>query len=90
MRAIIVKRIDIKWLMQSGGKFLDLPPILNETDNESIFQTEFVKKVLEEFWEDQYKKLLRWHFIPYTGCLLLTCFQMHEALSNVNEDERED
>ena len=50
-KAINVLMIDIEWLMQSGG-FLELPLKLNKSDNEAVFKTEFVNKVLEEFWDE--------------------------------------
>ena len=53
-KAINVKVIKIEWLLQSENQFLDLPPILNQTDNESIVATEFVLKVRDEFWDEQF------------------------------------
>ena len=56
-KAITVRILDIDWILKSSMKFLGLTVILNGTENHSIFVTQFVMQVLDQFWEANFIKL---------------------------------
>ena len=39
IKAVTVKRIDLSWFLNYDMKFLNLPQILNKSENQSIFVT---------------------------------------------------
>ena len=91
IKAVTVKLIDLSWFVKYDKKFLTLTKILNHSDNQSIFVTQFIKQVLDQFWEQNFKKLLKRQFIPFTICLLTTIFYLQYALKRgESEQEREE
>lgn len=80
IKTITVRLIDLDWFMKHDMKFLKLTQILNEAENQSIFVTEFVMNVLNEFWDENYYKLLYKQLLPFIGCLLATIFYLEYAL----------
>ena len=41
-----------------SGKFLGLCRILKESDNLAIYVTQFVEMILDQFWDENFYKLL--------------------------------
>ena len=80
IKTITVRLIDLDWFMKHEMKFLKLTQLLNEAENQSIFVTEFVMQVLNEFWEENFLKLLWRQFFPFIGCLLSLIFYLQYAL----------
>ena len=46
-----VRMIDIGWLYANEKNFLDFAQILYENGQNSVYETEFVKTLLEVFWK---------------------------------------
>ena len=88
IKAVTVKLIDLSWFLNYDMKFLTLTKILNQSENQAIFVSEFVMQVLDQFWEQNFKKLLKRQFIPFTICLLTTIFYLQYALKR-GESEQE-
>ena len=51
INSVEVRLIDIGWLYANEKNFLDFAVILHETGQNSIFETEFVKTLIEVFWK---------------------------------------
>lgn len=46
-RAITVRMMNVAWMLRSEYKFLELTQILNGTEHQPVFVTEFVKMLLD-------------------------------------------
>ena len=44
--------MNLSWLYKNSACFLDLVRILRDTRNLAIYQTAFVKSLLNEYWEE--------------------------------------
>ena len=62
--SVIVHMMEFKWLTRKGKNFLNLVEILNKTQTKAIVKTNFVKFVLNGFWETYFKKIFLSQFIP--------------------------
>ena len=80
IKAVTVRVVNLDWIMNSPLKFLSLTRILNSTQYQPIFVTEFIIEVLNEFWNDNFWKLFWQQFIPFIACLVTTVFYLHFAL----------
>ena len=79
---ITVRLMDLVWMLKHKMKFLRLTQILNATENDSIFVTDFIKQVLDKFWEKYFWMLLKFQFVPYLVCLTSTIFYLQYALEH--------
>ena len=68
-------------MLKHRMRFLRLTKILNAAENDLIFTTEFVKQILDQFWEQNFYKLLIKQFLPFIACLFTTIFYLHYALA---------
>lgn len=79
--------MDLGWLYANAKVFLDFIDVLVETDSQSdIFASEFVKTLLDVFWQENESKIFRKIFLPYMIYLVITLMYM---IHIVNEHTRE-
>ena len=90
-KAITVKVINMAWFLNDGHKygFLNLCKVLDLADTQSIFVSDFVNYVLQEFWDQYYNKLFYQQFLPYLLCISVTIFYMGHVLSRVEIEGEE-
>ena len=55
-----------------------------------MFVSEFVEQILDQFWDENFYKLLFKQFIPYLSCILSTFIYMQFALATDEEEVREE
>lgn len=79
-RAVTVKMIDIDWIMKDKMRFLGITQILDQSPNYSVYVSDFVVQLLNEFWKENFTKIRNTQLYPYVGCFLLQIFYMHYAL----------
>ena len=72
MKAITVRLMDLSWMLRDPMRFLRLTKILSATENDSIFVTQFVKQVLDQFWDKYFWQLATYQLVPYLVCLTTT------------------
>ena len=89
MKAITVWLMDLSWMLRDKRKFLRLTQILSATESDSIFVTQFVKQVLDQFWDKNFWILLKYQFLPYLVCLTTTIVYLQYALEH-NDSDRAD
>ena len=58
--------------MRDPMKFLRLCQMLNLSQCQGVFASDFVKYALAEFWETYYRKMLYQQFLPYVFCITAT------------------
>ena len=78
--------MDLSWMLRDNRKFLRLTQILSATESDSIFVTQFVKQVLDQFWDNYFWILLKYHFVPYLVCLSTTIVYLQYALKHDDSD----
>jgi len=55
---VVVKTMDIQWLLRGYLGFLDFAPILSCYRKENLFQTEFLRALTNEYWVYYQKKII--------------------------------
>lgn len=65
--SIVVKQLSLSWLFKDGQNFMGLVEILNDSDNHTIFATNFVDILLKQFWGQYQKKLIYRMFLPFVA-----------------------
>ena len=50
--SVNVRMMNMRWMSRGDKKFLDLVEILDKSKNKAIFQTEFVKSFLDQYWDN--------------------------------------
>lgn len=60
-----VRIIDIRWLLRSGKSFIDFAAIMENFTSDSLFTTEFLKALTNEFWTTLKAPILSRAFIPW-------------------------
>ena len=56
--------MDLKWMTRGNLQFLDLVPIINKTKNQAFLQTTFMNCLIDAFWDENYKVIVKTQFIP--------------------------
>lgn len=65
-----VQILDISWMLRDRKNFVLFTGTLDEAD-ESIYETEFIKVLLEQFWADNSWLIIIKGFIPW--CVYAIC-----------------
>ena len=82
-----VRLLDLGWLYANSNDFLGFIEILDDSKSNDIYATEFVKTLLDVFWNENENKILWKIFVPYILYLAITlCYMVHI----VNEHTREE
>lgn len=90
LKAILVRKVNLDWMLKSEGKFLGITQILNLSMNQSIFISEFVLRLVDQFWDYNKQKLLKEQFLPFVVTLILTFSCMSFNLGMVDEQNQID
>ena len=77
---------ELRWFMNDPKQFLLFCEVLGSARSDSVFGTEFVKTVLDEFWDDCYKKLLYACFLPYCLGLISYLILVHKVFAKQEFD----
>ena len=78
-KAVTVRMADIRWFMRDRKQFLRFCELLNCTQSDSIFGTDYVNHVMHEFWQGCYQKLFYLCFIPYMLGLVSFLLFIHKV-----------
>ena len=81
-----VRLLDLGWLYANSNDFLGFIEILNNSKSNDIYATDFIKTLLDVFWNENENKILWKIFLPYIMYLTITLFYM---IHIVNEHSRE-
>ena len=68
-----MRLLDLTWLLANCKNFVNFVNILGDSSSEQIYTTELISTLLDEFWEENYKKILWKCLVPwvvYAGCTL--------------------
>lgn len=49
--SVDVAMMNLEWMKRDKKTFLDLVKILSETKNKAVFETDFVKNLLDQYWD---------------------------------------
>ena len=71
-----VRLLDIGWLYSNKKSFLEFIQVLDASKRPDLMMTDFVKTLLEVFWEKNKWQIFWRIFIPYVVYLALTMFYM--------------
>ena len=76
INTVQVRLLDLGWLYANAGDFLDFIGILQNSEASEIFKSEFVKTLLDVFWNENEVKIFRKIFMPYMIYLGMTLLYM--------------
>lgn len=79
--------IDLGWLFKARNNFLQIAPFLGSLPD-SLYETEFIEKLFDEFWEGWQKTIVYWMLIPYALFLVVSILFMKLTLSPREEGEK--
>lgn len=60
-----VKILDIRWLLRDGNTFLDFATIMDEFTYDSLYNTEFLRALTNEFWHIYKLPIVLRAFVPW-------------------------
>ena len=69
-----VTMISLGWLFKNRGSFLGFCEFFNKDIKNKLLQSKFIAIMMQEFWQDYQKKVLRSWFYPQ---LLYIAFSVH-------------
>ena len=64
-KVVKVKIMDISWLFEKGKTFADFVAFLADFERHAIFESKLVGYLLEEFWKNDQKRIIKFLMIPY-------------------------
>ena len=81
INTVKVELLDIGWLYADSNGFLDFVQVLDKAsqNNKELFDTQFVKTLLNVFWEKYNYKIIWKIFFPYVLYLILSISFMVQA-----------
>ena len=75
-----VRILDLSWMLRGKKDFVEFVKILGESGNEQIYTTELVNTLLDEFWMDNYYKILYRCMFPWMIYAVCALFFFASAL----------
>ena len=85
INAIKVQRFDLSWMFRDGKNFTDLVVVLNDSDRKEIFATNFVKFLIDQFWDTYQGNLIRYMFVPFCCYATFSISFMYFSIKRVVE-----
>ena len=84
--------LDLGWLYANNTVFLDFVKVLNKaSDNKELFDSVFVKTLLNVYWAQQANLILWKIFIPYVVYHFLTLtFMVHAEQREISAENEVD
>ena len=67
--------INVEWLYRDRHNFVSFATLLEELPS-SVYASEFIEVLLDQFWSEQQKKIVRWQFYPYIVYAFVAIFFM--------------
>ena len=89
IKNVKVKFLDLGWLFADEKNFLDFIDILQNSKNNDIYMTYFVKTLLDVFWTEHKLAIIMQIFVPYVIYLASTLYYMINVIC-VSEEAREE
>ena len=76
-----VKVIYMDWFYRSDSSesFIEFATIMSGKPDE-IFETEFLRAVLDQEWPRVKQYTIKWRMIPFIALLVLQIWNMHDAI----------
>ena len=62
-----VRLLDLSWLLADRKNFIHFVGTLKDASNDQIFTTELISTLLDNFWEENFSKILWKCLLPWTG-----------------------
>lgn len=78
--------IDIAWLYADKKAFLDFIDVLINVNDNKLLMTDFVKAMLDVFWDEQKMKIMWRIFFFYFLYLVFTLLYMINVVCGTEED----
>ena len=83
---MLVRVHELSWIYEGGKDFPDLVKIIISSKSNPVFDSEFVKLLVTEFWDKNFKKLLIKMFIPFVGHVVLVFAHLLVALKPEDDE----
>lgn len=82
-----VRLLDIGWLFADNKDFLHFVHVLNSCSNKELYMTDFVKALLEVYWDSHKRSIALKVFLPYTIYLSTTLVFIFYAVTGEADEE---
>jgi len=73
--------LDLSWMLGNGKNFVHFTKTLEDSSSEAIYETEFIDILVEEFWNENYEKILYRCLIPWFSYAFLAQTYFINALA---------
>lgn len=60
-----MRLLDLSWLLSDRKNFIHFVSTLESASNDQIYNTELISTLLDNFWEENYEKILWKCLIPW-------------------------
>lgn len=91
-QTIKVKMINVDWLYRDKHNFVSFATLLEELPS-TVYASEFIEVLLDQFWSEQQTRIKRWQFYPYLIYAFVAIWFMVLSLTEdvvTVKDEREE
>ena len=78
--AVVVRVHELNWIYEGGKDFPDLVKKIISSESNPVFDSELVIFLVNEFWDENFLKLLKKMFLPYVGHVVLVFGYLSLAL----------
>ena len=79
-RSVTVRMMNLRWFLKPGeSKFAGLAYILCRAPSLAVYKTDFVECIMQEFWDDYKKIILKSQFYPFLVVMISTIYYYNFA-----------
>mmetsp|Transcript_24220 Transcript_24220/g.32474 ORF Transcript_24220/g.32474 Transcript_24220/m.32474 type:complete len:122 (-) Transcript_24220:131-496(-) len=83
--------LNIDWLTADGNTFVDFVKILRKSSSDKIYQTDLLDVLLNEFWQENFDKILYGLLVPwFVYMLTMTYYYMTILQDGYHESATEE
>lgn len=88
LRPVRVSVMSLHWMLEEKENFVGVACMLTDQPN-SVYATQFVDKVLDQFWEENQLMIKRRQFWPYLAYLVTALWYFKRALEGDSDHQAE-
>ena len=89
LKTVTAKVLNIGWMFKNCSNFLQLAPMLKGQPDQ-LYETEFIKFIFEEFWDEEQTRIIKWQLTPYLLYLVVSLLNFNMILKPRADEEAEE
>ena len=81
-----MRLLDLNWLLADRKNFIHFVGTLDDASNDQIFNTELISTLLDNFWEENFSKILYKCLLPWAGYAFCVMWFFVQSLKEDHND----